>query len=182
MKRSGPFLIGVLGLSALSGHAAPYAASGGNATFEYRVTVVNVKGTVEGVTSAVELDPGDLAATSGTVTVPLSELKTGNSLRDSHAKGTGALNTTQFPSATFKLEKLTGGKLTERQTLATTASGQLTVKGVSRLVNVPVKATLSGGKVNVSTQFKFNPHDYGVRYPGGADTITVNVDFVLAAR
>lgn len=182
MKQTRLFVIGVLGLGFGLGHAAPYAATGGNATFEYKVAFVNVRGTVEGVTSTVDLDPGDLAATSGTVTVPLSDLKTGNSLRDSHAKGSGALNTAQFGDATFKLEKLTGGQLTEGRTLATTASGQLTVKGVGRPISAPVKATLSGGKVNVSTQFKFNPLDHGVRYPGGADTITVNVDFVLAAR
>ncbi|CAM3887253.1 YceI family protein [Deinococcus frigens] len=173
---------GLLGLSLVSAAAAPYAASDGTATFEYRVTFVNVKGTMEGVTSSVDLDPDDLAATSGTVTVPLSELKTGNSLRDSHAKGTGALNTAQFKDATFTLEKLTGGKLTGGQTLATTATGQLTIKGVRKPVSAPIKVTLNAGKVNVSTQFKFNPLDYGVRYPGGADNITVNVDFVLTAR
>ncbi|QFP77044.1 YceI family protein [Deinococcus sp. AJ005] len=182
MKQAALSLIGVLGLGAAHSQAAPYAAGGGNATFEYRVTFVNVKGTMEGVTSTVNLDTDDLAATTGLVTVPLSELKTGNSLRDSHAKGTGALNTAQFRDATFKLEKLTGGKLTEGQTLATTASGQLTVKGISKPVSVPVKATLNAGKVNVSTQFKFNPLEYGVRYPGGADVITVNVGFVLTAR
>lgn len=180
MKRTRFLLTGLLGWASAAG--VPYTATSGQATFEYRVTLVNVKGTVEGVISAVDLNTDDLAATTGTVTVPLSGLKTGNSLRDSHAKGTGALNTAQFPSATFKLEKLTGGELTEGQTLATTASGQLTVKGVSRPISAPVKATLSGSKVNVSTQFKFNPLDYGVRYPGGADTITVNVGFVLAAR
>lgn len=171
-------LAGLLALASAAG--APYAASGGNATFEYRVTFVNVKGTIEGVSSTVELSADDLAATTGTVTVPLSDLKTGNGLRDSHAKG--ALNTGEFPNATFRLEKLTGGKLMEGQTLATSASGTLTVKGVSKPISAPVKATLSGGKVNVSAQFKFNPLDHGVRYPGGADNITVNVSFVLAAR
>ena len=175
-------LCGLLGLSLTLAAPAPYTASGGSATFDYRVTVVNVKGTMQGVSSSVNLDTGDLAATTGTVTVPLSELKTGNGLRDSHAKGAGALNTAQFKDALFKLEKLTGGKLTEGQTLATTASGQLSVKGVSKPVSVPVKATLNAGRVSVSTQFKFNPLEYGVRYPGGADNITVNVEFVLAAR
>ena len=67
---------------------------------------------------------------------------------------------------------LTGGALREGQTLATTATGTLTVKGVRRRLSVPVKATLQGGRVHVSTQFKFNPHDYGVNYPGSSDSVT----------
>ncbi|CAM3955303.1 YceI family protein [Deinococcus marmoris] len=178
MKRTRFLLTGLLGWASAAG--APYAATSGQATFEYRVTLVNVKGTVEGVISAVDLNTDDLAATTGTVTVPLLGLKTGNSLRDSHTKG--ALGTQEFPNATFKLGRLTGGRLTAGQTLATTASGTLTVRGVSKPVSVPVKATLSANNVNVSTQFKFNPLEYGVRYPGGADVITVNVEFVLTAR
>lgn len=160
----------------------PFSAADGSATFDYRVLVVNVHGTISGVTSNVQLDVNDLAATTGTVSVPLENLKTGISLRDNHAKGEGALNTARFPAATFTLEKLTGGKLLEGQTLANTASGQLTVKGVTKAANVPVKATLSGGQVNVSTQFAFNPHEFGVNYTGGSDRVNVNVTFTLSRK
>ncbi|WP_230272227.1 YceI family protein [Deinococcus sp. 6YEL10] len=159
--------------------AATYRAAGGSASFAYRVTVVNVNGSMTGVTANVTLDPQDLAATKGTVTVPVSTLKTGITLRDNHAKGAGALGTAQFPNATFELTSLTGGKLTEGQTVATTATGKLTVKGTTKTITAPIKATLSGGKVNVSTQFKFNPYDFNVRYQGGADSVTVDVTFVL---
>jgi polyisoprenoid-binding protein YceI len=47
--------------------AAPYTAAQGRATFEHRVLIVNVRGTVEGVTASVQLDPNDLAATQGQV-------------------------------------------------------------------------------------------------------------------
>lgn len=176
-----PFaLAALLALSSAPAAPAPYGASGGSATFDYRVAFVDVRGVMSGVSSAVTLDPTDLAATTGTVTVPLSDLKTGIGLRDSHARG--ALDTAEFPSATFTLQTLTGGRLSEGQSLATTATGTLTVRGVGRPISVPVKATLNAGRVNVSTQFKFNPLDHGVRYPGGADVITVNVNFALAAR
>lgn len=177
---------GLLGLGlTLAGLALaaprPYTAAGGNATFEHRVRVVNVRGTIAGVTAQVQLDPSDLAATRGSVTVPLSALKTGIGLRDRHAQGEVALNTERYPNATFVLEKLTGGRLLEGQTLNTTASGRLTVKATTRPVSVPVKATLRGGRVEVSTQFKFNPYDFDVRYPGSSDSVTVGVTFTLAA-
>ncbi|GGR84074.1 hypothetical protein GCM10008960_08890 [Deinococcus sedimenti] len=159
--------------------ALPYRAAEGTATFTHSVRFIPVRGTIAGVTASVDLDPANLAATTGAVTVPVVNLKTGIGLRDTHAKSDVALNAAKFPNATFKLEKLTGGKLVEGQTLSTTASGTLTVKGKSKAITAPVKATLQGGKVNVSTQFKFNPLDFDVRYPGSSDSVTVDVAFVL---
>lgn len=177
------FRLLVLGLSAGVGSvwAAPYtAAPGGSATFEHRVRGINVKGTVEGVTGTVQLDPANLAATRGRVNVPLANLKTGLGLRDTHARGESALNTARFPNATFVLGSLTGGRLGEGQTVSTTASGQFTLKGVTRTISVPVKATLTGGQVKVAAQFKFNPHDYGVNYAGSSDSASVDVNFTLS--
>ncbi|MDR6217342.1 YceI family protein [Deinococcus soli (ex Cha et al. 2016)] len=180
----GHFMLGLTGAALLASglaFAAPYAATAGTATFSHTVRFIPVRGSIAGVTASVNLDPANLAATTGSVTVPVVNLKTGIGLRDTHAKGAEALNTAKFPNATFKLEKLTGGKLVEGQTLSTTATGTLTVKGTAKNVSVPVKATLQGGKVNVSTQFKFNPFDFDVRYPGSSDSVTVDVAFVLNA-
>lgn len=177
-------MLGLTGAALLASglaFAAPYAATAGTATFSHTVRFIPVRGSIAGVTASVNLDPTNLAATTGSVTVPVVNLKTGIGLRDTHAKGAEALNTAKFPNATFKLEKLTGGKLVEGQTLSTTATGTLTVKGTAKNVSVPVKATLQGGKVNVSTQFKFNPFDFDVRYPGSSDSVTVDVAFVLNA-
>ncbi|WP_027460752.1 YceI family protein [Deinococcus murrayi] len=184
MTRARGWTGGLLGLL-LAGLALaaprPYGAAGGSATFEHRVRFVNVRGTVAGVTAQVQLDPQDLAATRGSVTVPLSELKTGIALRDRHAQGEVALDTARYPNATFVLESLTGGRLLEGQTLSTTATGRLTVKATTRSLSVPVKATLRGGRVEISTQFKFNPYDFDVRYPGSSDSVTVGVTFTLVA-
>jgi len=177
-------MLGLTGAALLASglaFAAPYAATAGTATFSHTVRFIPVRGSIAGVTASVNLDPANLAATTGSVTVPVVNLKTGIGLRDTHTKGAEALNTAKFPNATFKLEKLTGGKLVEGQTLSTTATGTLTVKGTAKNVSVPVKATLQGGKVNVSTQFKFNPFDFDVRYPGSSDSVTVDVAFVLNA-
>jgi polyisoprenoid-binding protein YceI len=161
---------------------AEYVAAGGTATFEHKVRFINVKGNISDVTSTVQLDLADLAATKGSVTVPVVKLNTGLGLRDDHARSEVALNAAKFPNAVFTLEKLTGGKLAEGQTLSTTATGKLTIKGKTLAVTAPVKATLQGGKVNVSTQFKINPHDYLVNYPGSSDSATLNVTFMLTPR
>lgn len=176
-----PVVVAAL-LGGAEGAAVPYTAVGGTATFEHKVRFINVKGNIADVTSTVQLDPADLAATTGSVTVPVVKLKTGLGLRDEHARSETALNADKFPNAVFTLDKLTGGKLIEGQTLSTTATGKLTIKGKTLAVTAPVKATLQAGKVNVSTQFKINPHDYEVNYPGSSDSATLNVTFTLVPR
>lgn len=159
----------------------PYGAVGGQASFEHRVLFVNVYGTVPDVTSQVMLDLDNLAVTTGTVTVPIIKLSTGIGLRDNDARSEKALNTAKYPNITFTLKQLTGGRLFEGLSVSTTATGDLTVKGTTRSISVPVKASLSGGQVKVNTQFKFNPHDYGVNYPYSSNLVAVNVSFTLVA-
>ncbi|WP_309572061.1 YceI family protein [Deinococcus sp.] len=167
----------VLGTAAAVPNA--YTAQVGTATFEHRVLFVNVKGNIPGVTATVTLDPTNLSVAQGTVTVPVVNLNTGISLRDNDARSERALDTAHHPNATFALYGIPGGHLIEGETLVTTVVGKLTVKGTTLSINAPVKATLVGGQITVNTQFKFNPHDYGVNYPNSSNVVTVNVTFTL---
>ncbi|WP_407539249.1 YceI family protein [Deinococcus radiomollis] len=161
--------------------AADYAASSGTVTFDYRVTFIGVRGTSSDLTADVSFKPDNLDGASGTVSVRTASLKTGNGLQEEHMRG--ALGADAFPNMVYTLSGVnTSTMLSEGQTLVTTGSGKLSLKGVSRALTVPLKLTLNGGKVTVATQFKFNPHDFGVEYLGGADSVAVNVGFVLAPR
>jgi len=170
-----PLLLSALLQPAL---AASYSASAGKTDFSYRVTVVNVKGHSDALAATATFDPADLNKASGNVSIKAASLTTGNGLQEGHVRG--ALGADRFPNIVFALDGVAGVKLGEGQTLSTT--GTLTLKGVSKPLNVPLKLTLNGGKVAVATQFKFNPRDYGVDYIGGADSIALDVAFVLAPR
>ena len=161
--------------------AASYGASTGSVSFDYRVTFIGVRGIGSDLSAEVSFTPDRLGDASGTVSVPASSLKTGNGLQEDHMRG--ALGSVAYPNMVYTLTGVnTSTMLSEGQTLATTGSGRLTLKGVSRALNVPLKLTLNAGRVTVATQFKFNPHDFGVEYLGGADSVAVNVGFVLAPR
>ncbi|ULH15960.1 YceI family protein [Deinococcus sp. KNUC1210] len=166
---------------AASASAAGYGATGGSVRFDYRVTFIGVSGTSSDLSANVNLTMPDVWQASGTVSVKASSLKTGNSLQEDHMRG--ALGADRFPVIVYTLSGVnTGAVLTDGQTLATTGMGTLTLKGVTRSLSVPLKLTLSGERVNVATQFKFNPHDFGVDYFGGSDSIAINVGFVLEPR
>lgn len=161
--------------------AAPYSAVGGMVNFDYRVTFVGVKGTTSDLEAEVDYKASKLADSAGTVTVKAATIKTGNGVQEGHMRG--AMGTDKFPNIVYELTGVNSDTaLSEGQTLATTGSGTLTLKGVKRSLNVPLKLTINAGKITVATQFKFNPYDYGVSYFGGADSIAINVGFVLAPR
>ncbi|GAA4022677.1 hypothetical protein GCM10022631_41490 [Deinococcus rubellus] len=168
------------GMSTLSTltFAAPYQASSGQVTFAYRVIIVPVQGKTAQVSAALDIDPDDLASAGGTVRVNVASLKTGNTLRDDHMAG--ALGAAQFRDAVFTLTNVQGlGRLPEGQAVSSTVNGQLSLKGVTQPLSAPVKLTRQGNSIAVATQFKFNPHDFGVNYLGGASSIAVNISFKL---
>jgi polyisoprenoid-binding protein YceI len=159
--------------------AAPYTAAGGQAVFDYKVTFIGVRGTTPDVKAALNVNPDDLAKVGGTVTVTVANFKTGNGTRDGHMRG--ALGADQFKDAVFTINAVQGlGKLPEGQQVSSTVSGQLSLKGVVKPLSAPVKLKRVGNTIEVATQFKFNPHDFGVNYIGGANDIAINVSFKLA--
>ena len=173
-------LLALYGLPSVA-WAAPYSAAGGTVSFDYRVTFVGVHGTSGDLSAEVDYAPGGLPSASGTVSIRAASLKTGNGLQEDHMRG--AMGADKFPNIVFALTGVNSDTmLAEGQTLATTGNGKLTLKGVSRVLSVPLKLTMNAGKIPVATQFKFNPYDYGVSYFGGADSIAINVGFVLSPR
>lgn len=173
-------LVSTLLISLLLGSsfAAPYTAAGGQAVFDYRVTFIGVRGSTPDVRAALNVNPDDLAKVGGTVTVTVATFQTGNGLRDDHMRG--ALGADQFRDAVFTVLAVQGlGKLPEGQQVSSTVTGQLSLKGVVRPLSAPVKLKRVGKTIEVATQFKFNPHDFGVNYFGGANDIAINVSFKL---
>ena len=161
--------------------AAPYQATSGNAVFEYRVIIVNVQGQTSRVRAALDFNPDDLRTVSGSVSVNLVSLETGNSLRNSHMRG--ALGADTYSDTVFKLQKLENlNQLPEGQPVSGSVTGQFSLKGVTRTLTAPVELSRQGNQVTVATQFTFNPHDFGVNYPGGASSIALKVTFVLTGQ
>lgn len=181
MSRRFALSFALLTFGLASAAPASYTATSGHLSFDYRVTFIGVRGSSDSLTAEAMFSPDNLPQASGSVVIPAAAIRTGNGVQEGHMRG--ALGAERFPDIVYTLTGVNSDTmLREGQTLATTGSGSLTLKGKTRSLMVPLKLTLNGGKVNVATQFKFNPHDYGVDYFGGADSIAIDVSFVLAPR
>jgi polyisoprenoid-binding protein YceI len=129
-----------------------------------------VKGTFSGLKAAIQFDDKDLAGSSVKASIDASTVSTGVGLRNHHLKSEEEyLNTDKYPQITFqskKIEKAAGGYK---------AIGDLTLKGVTKSVEIPFTFTPNGGAGEFKGQFAIKREDYNVGKAGGSvgDMITI---------
>ena len=101
-------------------------------------------------------------------------MKTDDSRRDGRARD--ALGTSQFPSATFVLTSPIdlGDAATTGAKTAVTATGDLTVHGVTKSVEIPLEAQLTGDTIVVVGSLDVVFSDFGVSVP--TSRIALSVD------
>lgn len=104
--------------------------------------------------------------TSVDITANLSTLQSDDDRRDGQLHRQ-ALETDQFPQATFKLTTpIDLGTLpADGQTINVTATGELTLHGVTKTVQVPIEARLSGDVVTVVGSIEIRFADFSVEQP-----------------
>jgi polyisoprenoid-binding protein YceI len=78
-----------------------------------------------------------------------------------------SIETDQFPTSTFTLSSPIelGSVPADGSTISATATGELTLHGVTKTVDVPIQATLSGDVVTVIGQVEVLFADYDIDRP-----------------
>ena len=104
--------------------------------------------------------------TSVEVTANLAALQSDDERRDGQLRRQ-ALETEAFPQATFRLTSPIdlGAEPVDGETISTTATGELTLHGVTRPVEVPIEARLSGDVVSVAGSIDILFADYNIAQP-----------------
>ncbi len=122
-----------------------------------------VYGTFIGPAGAVSFDPSDLSKTTFDVSVRTDTIDTRSANRNKDLKGPDFFDVKQFPTMTFKS---TGVKKTGDNTMDVT--GDLTVRGVTKSITVPMEVTGTGKGMRGETRtgfranFTVNRTDFGI--------------------
>jgi polyisoprenoid-binding protein YceI len=100
------------------------------------------------------------------IAADLTSLKSDDNRRDGQLQRQ-ALETAQFPQATFKLTSpiQLSAAPADGQTITATATGELTLHGVTKSVQVQIEARLSGDVVTVVGSLEIQFADYSVDQP-----------------
>ena len=123
------------------------------------------------VSGSIELT--DTALVVVTVEVTMSTLRTDNGSRDSQVRR--ALNTNEFPAATFTLTEpldLPAG-MAEGEALSGSAHGDLTIKGVTNRATFDLQARLVGDTIVAVGSSEVVFSDYGVTAPTAPVVVSV---------
>ena len=112
--------------------------------------------------------------TSVEITVNLQALKSDDDRRDGQLRRQ-AIQTEQFPQATFKLTTPIdlGSTPADGQAITATATGELTLHGVTKRVEVPIQAKLSGDVVTVTGSIDIRFGDYDIDQPSSFVVLSI---------
>jgi polyisoprenoid-binding protein YceI len=124
------------------------------------------------VTGSLTLDGTSITAVE--ITADLSTLQSDKSQRDGQLKRQ-ALETATYPTSTFHLTQPIdlGAVPADGQVIKATATGDLTIHGVTKSVEIPVEARLSGDVVTVTGSIEIQFADYSINRPTSFAVLTI---------
>ena len=116
------------------------------------------------VSGTLTLDGSSVTAVD--VNADMTTLQSDDNRRDGQLRRQ-AIETEQFPTATFKLTSPIdlGSVPADGATIDATATGELTLHGQTKTVQVPIQATRSGDVVTVTGSIDILFADYGIAQP-----------------
>jgi polyisoprenoid-binding protein YceI len=150
------------------------ATTGSEAGYRVREQLANLPaesdavGRTSDVTGSITLEqPGDAARlTAGTLTVNTQTIASDESRRDNRLRSEG-LQTDQYPTATFNVTQpvdVPAAALAGTPT-DVTLTGDLTLHGVTKSVQIPAQAQLVNGTIQVAGSITFPLSDYQITAP-----------------
>ena len=112
--------------------------------------------------------------TAATITADLTGLKSNDDRRDGQLTHQG-IETSTFPTATFTLTSPIdlGSVPADGQEVTVTAKGQLTLHGVTKDVQIPLTAQISGGVIEVAGSLPITFADYGIQKPNSFAVLSI---------
>ena len=112
--------------------------------------------------------------TAAEFTADLTTLKSDDARRDGQLSNQ-AIQTSQFPDATFKLtEPIELGTIpTDESTVSVDATGELTLHGVTKTVTIPLEAKLVNNTIVVTSLFDITFADFNITKPSSAAVLSV---------
>jgi polyisoprenoid-binding protein YceI len=141
-------------------------------------------GRTQNVSGSMTIDGTSITALE--VTVDMTTLVSDRPQRDDQLRARG-LETDRFPTATFTLTQPieVGSRPEDGETIELAAVGHLVLHGVTKQVSVPIRAEITGDRIQAIASFDVALADYDIEPPTGvvilsiADTGTIELHLLF---
>jgi polyisoprenoid-binding protein YceI len=147
-------------------------ASKAQITFSVKGPFGTVHGSLTGLKSTIVFDENNLAASSIRASVDPKTISTGIKLRNRDLQKEKYLNSDSYSLISFRSEKI------QKSGAGYNAIGDLTIKGVTKRVEIPFSFSEKGNSGIFKGNFAIQRQDYGVGKSGGTigSTVTINLE------
>jgi len=145
--------------------------------FTSEATLETIHGRTTSVAGTIDADPANANDSKVNVTIDLTTLDTGISMRNDHMRNK-FLQVEQFPKAEFKSVSISGPKTVAPNKPADfTITGDMTIHGVTKRVSAPVRVVLipeseltkssrgPGDWIHATAEFAIKLSDFGIAVP-----------------
>jgi polyisoprenoid-binding protein YceI len=168
------FLCAVAAFVAAAAFSQQYIPQDKGSQINFMVTNLgfDVDGSFKNINGKIIFDESNLASSSFDVTVETATINTGNNTRDKHLRGKDYFDAAMHPQIRITSTRVAKSITTGSYVLF----AKLTIKGVTKEVSFPFKATQETGGIRFTGAFKIKRRDFGV---GGRSTISNDVDIKL---
>ena len=143
--------------------------------YSIRFKGTKAEGTFSGLTGLVVFDPANLAAAKMEVQVAAATIKTGNKIKDGHARGESWFDVARYPEIRFystSFSRVGAGGYS--------VNGDLTMHGIKKPIVIPFQFTQQAGKGLFTGKFRVNRKDFGIN--GNFFGFTVGDEFDVELR
>lgn len=128
-----------------------------------------VDGAFKGLKSSVVLDDAHPEKSKISASIDATTVSTGNGMMNKHAQSSDALDTKKHGSITFESTEVV------KKGSSYTATGKLTMKGVSKTITIPFTFSEKGQEAQLSGSFSVAPKDYGITRKGTPKQIEISL-------
>jgi polyisoprenoid-binding protein YceI len=128
----------------------------------------NTRGSSEGVTGTLTMDPRDLSTIRGTISTQVSTMKSGNDTRDHHLKSPEWLDANRYPVISFTISSVSNISVSGN-TATAAVTGNFTMHGVSKQMSIPFKMT-------------YLPESEKTRERAPGDLVMLSADFNISLK
>ena len=164
-----------------------------NVQFNLDAPLESITGTATGISGTVVFDAAAPAATTGKIVLATKSLTVGNPLMAEHLHSANWLDVAKYPEITFEAVKV-GNVKTKGVQISADLTGNLTVKGVTKEVTVPVTFThlpdklgarlgdakIKGDLLVLRATFEINRSDFNIMPGQATDKVAENIVLTLA--
>ena len=132
------------------------------------------EGTFSGLTGRLVFDPANLPAANMAVEVAAATIKSGNTIKDGHARGASWFDVAKYPKISFRSTAFSPANT------GYVVRGDLTLHGITKPVSIPFQFTQQAEKGLFAGRFRMNRKDFDIN--GNFFGFTVGEDFEVELR